>query len=99
MKMVKINNLLALKQGIFIEMKEQMEGFCLNLGQGIGFAVFKAEHHCKDYTIYRLTEILKEEVQLPYSLIPLGFVLWNRQEAILADQAISAYRSDLGLNH
>lgn len=96
--MGRINNLLALKQGIFIEMKEQMEGFCLNLGQGIGFAVFKAERHCKDYTIYRLTEILKEKVPLPYSLIQLEFVLWNRQEAILADQAISVYRSDLDLN-
>lgn len=94
-----IKSVLFHTNGTFFNINSQAEGFCLNLGKDIGVAVL--EKHGKEglYTTYKVMRIMPVDNPLPYSLIPSEFVLWHRQEAILADQSFSAYRLGLGLNH
>lgn len=79
--------------GTFLNIDSQAEGLCLDLGKNIGVAVLKKCGTERGYTTYKIMRIMKVNSQLPYSLIQSGFVLWHRQEAILADQSFSAYRS------
>lgn len=85
--------------GTFFNIDSQADGLCLDLGKNIGVAVLEKCGTERGYTTYKIMRIMTANSPLPYSLIQSGFVLWNRQEAILVDQSFSAYRSGLGLNH
>lgn len=85
--------------GTFFNIDSQAEGICLDLGKTIGVAVLEKCGTERGYTTYKIMRIMTANSPLPYSLIQSGFVLWNRQEAILVDQSLSAYRSGLGLSH
>lgn len=85
--------------GTFFNIDSQADGLCLDLGKNIGVAVLEKCGTERGYTTYKMMQIMQANSQLPYSLIQSGFVLWNRQEAILVDQSFSAYRSGLGLSH
>lgn len=79
--------------GTFLNIDSQADGLCLDLGKNIGVAVLEKCGTERGYTTYKMMQIMQVNSQLPYSLIQSGFVLWHRQEAILADQSFSAYRS------
>ena len=85
--------------GTFFNIDSQAEGICLDLGKDIGVAVLEKRGRDGSYTTYKMMQIMPANSSLPYLLIQSGFVLWHRQEEILADQSFSAYRSGLGLSH
>lgn len=91
MQSINIRSLVFHRNGTFLATDYDAEGFYLWLGCGYG--LFK-QHHKDDVdgVTYQLSEVSSECCQSPYSVIQTECVLWSRQEALLADQQISAYR-------
>lgn len=94
---MKINALVLINKGMLLETREEKEPFCLQFGKFFG--VFEPVNcNDNDEVTFELKTILQENEPLPYKLNQQVFVLYSRQEAILAHQAICAYARDLALS-
>ncbi len=84
--------------GLFAEAKTNHKRFIANLGFGYGLfkRISQSDSGIHSFKLDRILkpELVEEALQMMPSTQSI-FVLYSRQAAILAEQAICAYRSDL----
>lgn len=94
MREVRINSLVFHENAVVADVSAGINEFWVSLGPGIGFAQFIRESSAQG--LFLLHQVLPGHLPAPSPLVSVRGVLWSRQAALEADQAIASYRAEAG---